>query len=75
LGIAEDGSRAALAEGARSEASKTGEAIAGNLDGRPKLGTGAIAGILNRVRAKQKVVGFEGNYRAWIAKVTPPDLQ
>ncbi len=75
LGLADDGSRAALAEGARSEAAKTGEAIAGNLDGRPKLSTAEIAKILARVREKQKAVGFGGNYRAWIAKVTPPDLQ
>ncbi len=75
LGLAEDGSRVALAEGARSEAHRAGAAIADNLDGRPKLSTVEIAKILARVRAKQKAVGFEGNYRAWIAKVTPPDLQ
>jgi len=27
------------------------------------------------VRARQLAVGYEGNYRDWIAKVTPPDLQ
>jgi hypothetical protein len=75
LGLADDGSRVALAEGARSEANRAGEAIADNLGGRPKIGTGEIAKILARVREKQKAVGFEGNYRAWIAKVTPPDLQ
>jgi len=26
------------------------------------------------VRERQRAVGFDGNYREWIAKVTPPDL-
>ena len=27
------------------------------------------------LRERQRAVGYEGNYRAWIAKVTPADLQ
>jgi hypothetical protein len=34
-----------------------------------------VAAIMTRVRERQRAVGFEGNYRAWIAKVTPSDLQ
>jgi hypothetical protein len=26
-------------------------------------------------RAHQQAIGYEGNYRGWIAKVIPPDLQ
>jgi NADPH-dependent glutamate synthase beta subunit-like oxidoreductase len=31
--------------------------------------------ILGRVRALQKRVGFESDYKTWIAKNTPPDLE
>jgi hypothetical protein len=27
------------------------------------------------VRARQAAVGYAGDYAAWIAKVTPPDLE
>jgi hypothetical protein len=30
--------------------------------------------LLQRVRERQRAVGYEGNYRQWIAKVTPADL-
>ena len=30
--------------------------------------------LLDRVRAQQRRVGFSGDYRAWLAAVTPPDL-
>ena len=29
---------------------------------------------MERVRKQQRAVGYEGNYREWIAKVTPADL-
>jgi ferredoxin--NADP+ reductase len=75
LGIAEDGQRTALAEGARAEANRAGEAIATNLAPRAKLAPTEVARILTRVRDAQKAVGYPGNYRAWIASATPPDLQ
>jgi hypothetical protein len=31
--------------------------------------------ILARVRARQREVGYEGDLAAWLAKVTPPDLE
>jgi hypothetical protein len=34
-----------------------------------------VAEVLKRVRERQDAVGYEGNYREWIAKVTPADLQ
>jgi len=39
----------------------------------PKPGTEAR--ILEHVRARQAEVGYDGDLRAWLEKVTPPDLE
>jgi hypothetical protein len=75
LGVADDGSRAGLADGARQAANREGEQIAASIAARSMLQPGQVTGIMRRVRARQLAVGYEGNYRQWIAKVTPPDLQ
>ena len=64
-----------LAEGARKEAAASGEKIAGAVSTRPKMPADRVADVLRRVRERQRAVGYEGNYRDWIAKVTPADLQ
>ena len=63
-----------IAEGARKDAAASGEKIAGALSTRPRIAPGDVANILHRVRKHQQAVSFDGNYRAWLAKVTPPDL-
>lgn len=63
-----------IAEGARKDAAASGEKIAGALSTRPRIAPGDVANILDRVRKHQQGVGYDGNYRAWLAKVTPPDL-
>jgi len=63
-----------LAEGARREAHSEGEKIASAVDARPMLVPAQIAAIMGRVRERQRAVGYPGNFREWIAKVTPPDL-
>jgi ferredoxin--NADP+ reductase len=40
----------------------------------PPLARDARARLLERVRARQRQVGYEGDYAAWIEAVTPPDL-
>ena len=64
-----------LASGARKEAAASGEKIAGAISTRPKVPADKVADLLRRVRERQRTVGYEGNYRAWIAKVTLADLQ
>jgi NADPH-dependent glutamate synthase beta subunit-like oxidoreductase len=64
-----------LAEGARKEAAASGEKIAGAIRTRSKMPADKVAEVLKRVRERQHAVGYEGNYRDWIAKVTPADLQ
>jgi ferredoxin--NADP+ reductase len=75
LGLADDGSRTALAEGARAEARQVGSEIAANIDARARLSAENVARILTLVKERQKMVGYGGEYRAWIAKMTPPDLE
>ena len=73
LGLSDES--VALAEGARQAAAAAGEAIAGALAAREKLAPEAVAAILHRVEERQRAIGYTGDYRGWIAKVTPPDLQ
>jgi ferredoxin--NADP+ reductase len=75
LGVADDGSRPSLADGARQVAHREGEQIAANIAARAKLRPDEVTEIMRRVRARQLAVGYGGNYRDWIAKVTPSDLQ
>jgi ferredoxin/flavodoxin---NADP+ reductase len=64
-----------LAHGARKDAADAGEKIAGAINARPKLAHDQVARLIKHVRERQRAVGYEGHYRAWIAKVTPADLQ
>ena len=34
-----------------------------------------LESIRKRVRERQAAVGYDGDYAAWIARVTPPDLE
>ena len=49
----------------------TGTAISA----RAKIPADKVEEVLKRVRERHHAVGYEGNYREWIAKVTPADLQ
>jgi NADPH-dependent glutamate synthase beta subunit-like oxidoreductase len=64
-----------LAEGARKDAAVSGEKIAGAISARERISADKVAELLKRVRERQRTVGYEGNYRAWIEKVSPADLQ
>ncbi len=75
LGLADDGSRAPLAEAARQAANKEAQSIAGSIEGREPLAAEAVEQIVRRVRERQNAVGYDGSYRAWIARMTPSDLQ
>lgn len=64
-----------LAEGIRLHAEAEAQKIMGMIDTRPMASPEQTEQILKRVRERQRAVGYDGNYRAWIAKVTPPDLE
>lgn len=50
------------------------ERVAAWLETQPDLEPAAIQAVLARVRTRQRAVGYDGNYRAWIERVTPPDM-
>ena len=76
LGLAEDGhaGEEALLEPARAEARAQAQEVADGLEARPPLPAERVAALLERVRARQRAVGFGGDLAAWLEKVTPPDL-
>jgi NADPH-dependent glutamate synthase beta subunit-like oxidoreductase len=64
-----------VGESERRLAREMGEAQAAMLAQRRPLNPARVAELLARVRERQGAVGYAGDYRAWIAKVLPPDLQ
>jgi ferredoxin--NADP+ reductase len=69
-----NGDEPPLAEGARKEAREQGEQIADSMNSRPGLAPEQVAEVMRRVRERHRAVGYEGDYRTWIARVTPADL-
>ncbi|HVB80942.1 MAG TPA: hypothetical protein VNE82_13475 [Candidatus Binataceae bacterium] len=69
-----NGDEPSLAEGARQEAGRQGERIADSMKSRPGLKPEQAAEVMRRVRERQRAVGYEGDYRTWIKRMTPVDL-
>jgi len=77
LGLGDDGhaKEAVLAEGGDPGAASVAHQVAEHLaDVEPPASEVGDA-ILARVRARQRAVGYEGDLAAWLAQVTPPDLE
>ncbi|MBI3894489.1 MAG: NAD(P)-binding protein [Acidobacteria bacterium] len=51
------------------------EAVREKIKTLPALSNEQIAKIERRIQGLQARVGYTGNYDAWIAKITPPDLE
>jgi ferredoxin--NADP+ reductase len=51
------------------------EAAIQRIEAWPPLSSTQIGKIEERIRTLQQRVGYTGDYDAWIAKVTPPDLE
>ena len=64
----------ALHDEASARAQAEAEQVANQIEQQPAASAETVAGVLDRVRARQAAVGYGGNYAEWIAKVTPPDL-
>jgi hypothetical protein len=73
LGLSDE--KVSIQDIARQNAAAEAEQVASAMDARPNLSRESVDDILAKVRELQKGVGYSGNYREWIAKVTPPDLQ
>jgi ferredoxin--NADP+ reductase len=75
LGLSGDhGDEAAPPHPAVAAADAAADDVASWVRGRPPLTPAAAERLLARVRERQRAVGFDGDYPAWIARVTPPDL-
>ncbi len=75
LGLKPEGDRVPLTEAARERAHQDGLRMAASIDARETIPGEKVAEILARVRERQRAVGFAGDFRGWIRKMTPPDLQ
>jgi NADPH-dependent glutamate synthase beta subunit-like oxidoreductase len=77
LGLSDDRHEleAGLAAGSSEAASRQAEAVVEHLEARAPLAPEAVERILARVRERQRAVGYDGNFAAWLEKVTPPDLE
>jgi ferredoxin--NADP+ reductase len=64
-----------LGEGARKKADEEANKIITVMEARQQAQPAQVERVLAQVRARQQAVGYSGNYREWIARVTPPDLQ
>jgi ferredoxin/flavodoxin---NADP+ reductase len=74
LGLSDAGAREPLTEAMRETAHMEGLRMAASIGARDPIPGERVAEILERVRERQLAVGFIGDYRGWIKKVTPPDL-
>lgn len=69
------GDLSALYEAAEARAAGRAEAVERTIRSAARLSPETLAGIKKRVRALQERVGYTSGYDAWIARVTPPDLE
>jgi hypothetical protein len=53
--------------------------VAGYLVGKASewtpLDDDQVAATMKRVKARQKAVGYPGDFKTWVAQNTPPDLE
>ena len=73
LGLSDE--RLPLAQAEREQAHQQGEAVAAVIAARPPLAPDAVSSLHARIKELQHAVGYDGDYRGWLATVTPPDLQ
>jgi len=76
LGVAEDGHRAeaALAGDAAAAARAQAVKIAAEVGKAAPPAAETADAILGKVRARQRAVGYTGDFKSWIEKVTPADF-
>ena len=65
----------ALLDGLSESARQQADAVADQIAAQPELERPALETLLARVAERQEAVGYDGDYRAWLERVTPPDLE
>lgn len=73
LGLGEEPVDPQAAE--REQARETALAVADAVAAKPPLPVETIERLRERIRERQRAVGYQGDYAAWIAQITPPDLE
>lgn len=71
----DDENLAAMQGAAEKTAAKRAETVIHRVECWPPLSSEQAANIETRIHALQLRVGYTSDYDAWIAKVTPPDLE
>jgi ferredoxin/flavodoxin---NADP+ reductase len=76
LGVNEDGHRgeAALAGGVAHAAGEQAAKIAAEVGKAAPPPAATVEAILGKVRSRQQAVGYTGDFKSWIEKVTPADF-
>jgi NADPH-dependent glutamate synthase beta subunit-like oxidoreductase len=59
----------------RKHAAAVAAKVAAEIAQLPPAPAAALERVLARVGERQRAVGYTGDYAAWMAKVTPPDLE
>jgi ferredoxin--NADP+ reductase len=75
LGLLDDATGESFTDEKREEAHVEGLAMAASIDARELVPSAKVAEIMARVRQRQNEIGYESDYRGWIKKITPADLQ
>ncbi len=77
LGLGEEGhaGEEALLAGPRETAARVADRVERATVSMPPHAPETLARHLARVQERQRAVAYPGDYRAWIDRVTPPDLQ
>jgi len=70
-----DGNAGAGAGSAEQQVARAMDAIGKQIEVIPQLSEEQMAKVERQVHALQQRAGFTSDYDAWIAKVTPPDLE
>ena len=65
----------AITDAAVRQARELAGRVAEHLSACEPLPPPALDALFARVRERQQIVGYDGDYPAWIARVTPPDLE
>jgi hypothetical protein len=73
VAISSDG-REALMAGAHAGARAQAEAVVESVTAIPKAQPAQLQSVMIRVQERWSQVGYDGDYHAWIKKVTPADL-
>ncbi|HZU96941.1 MAG TPA: NAD(P)-binding protein [Planctomycetota bacterium] len=75
LGVGESRDISAAQAPAQAKGAASAEQVAQHVQKKAPLPEAKVKEILDRVRRRQKEVGFEGGYKTWIQKNTPSDLE